>query len=409
MATLYSGGRVIDGAGTVLEDHGVLVEGASIKRLAPLGEFAGFEGDRVDTSGGTLLPGLIDCHVHLCYGAEGNPWASMIALRESQITMKALDNAQMTLRGGVTAIRDCGGKDYLEFAVRDACNDGRQLGPTIRASGKVICMTGGHGNRNGRIADGPDEVVKAVREQIHAGSDLIKLMATGGVMTPGVNPEDAHYTFEEISAGIAEGHRFHRTCASHAQGSEGILNAVRGGIDSIEHGIFMTEECVEEMTARGTYLVPTLAAVKNIIANKDNGVPAYAVEKCERVTVEHVKSIRMFYEAGGKIAMGTDAGTPYNKHGENALELEYMVEETGISPMDAITISTRNGADLMRLANRGAVAEGKAADLLIVDGDPLADITRVSRRENHRMVVKNGIPVTGGKVERRALGPTMTP
>lgn len=395
MATLYSGGRVIDGAGNLLEGRGVLVDGASIRRLAPIGEFDGFEGDRVDTSGATLLPGLVDCHVHICFGAEGNPWAAMMALRESQMTMRALDNAQMTLRGGVTAIRDCGGKDYLEFAVRDACNTGLQLGPTIRASGKVICMTGGHGNRHGRIADGPDEVVKAVREQIHAGSDLIKLMATGGVMTPGVNPEDAHYTFEEISAGIAEGHRFHRTCASHAQGSEGILNAVRGGVDSIEHGIFMTEECVEEMTARGTYLVPTLAAVKNIIANKDNGVPAYAVEKCERVTVEHVKSIRMFYEAGGKIAMGTDAGTPYNTHGENALELEYMVEETGISPMDAITISTRNGADLMRLEDRGTIAEGKAADILIVDGDPLADITRVSRRENHRMVVKNGIQVTG--------------
>ncbi len=409
MATLYSGGRVVDGAGGVLDGHGVLVEGAAILRVAPLGEFAGFEGDRVDTTGATLLPGLIDCHVHLCYGAEGNPWAAMVALRESQITMKALDNAQTTLRGGVTAIRDCGGKDYLEFAVRDACNEGRQLGPTIRASGRVICMTGGHGNRNGRIADGPQEVVKAVREQIHAGSDLIKLMATGGVMTPGVNPEDAHYTFEEISAGIAEGHRFHRTCASHAQGSEGILNAVRGGIDSIEHGIFMTEECVEEMTARGTYLVPTLAAVKNIIAHKDQGVPAYAVEKCERVTVEHVKSIRMFYEAGGKIAMGTDAGTPYNRHGENALELEYMVEYAGISPADAIVMSTRNGADLMRLADRGTIADGKAADLLIVDGDPTADITRVSRRQNHRMVVKNGIPVSGVSAPRRVLGPTMTP
>lgn len=409
MATLYSGGRIIDGAGTVLDDHGVLVEGATIQRIAPLGEFAGFDGDRVDTSGGTLLPGLVDCHVHLCYGAEGNPWASMIAMRESQITMKALDNAQTSLRGGITAIRDCGGKDYLEFAVRDACNDGRQLGPTIRASGRVICMTGGHGNRNGRIADGTDEVIKAVREQIHAGSDLIKIMATGGVMTPGVNPEDAHYTAEEMAAGISEGHRFHRTCASHAQGSEGILNAVRGGIDSIEHGIFMTDECVEEMTARGTYLVPTLAAVKNILAHRDQGVPAYAVEKCERVTVEHVKSIRMFYEAGGKIAMGTDAGTPYNRHGENALELEYMVEDTGISPMDAITISTRNGADLMRLADRGTIAEGKAADLLIVDGDPLADITMVARRANHRLVVKNGIAVTDGKADRKVPGPTMTP
>ena len=391
MTTLYAGGRLFDGSGAVLENHGVLVEGAAIARIAPLGEFDGYDGDRVDTSGGTLLPGLIDCHVHLCYGAEGNPWAAMMDLRESQITMKALDNAQATLRGGVTAIRDCGGKDYLEFAVRDACNTGRQLGPTIRASGRVICMTGGHGNRVGRVADGVDEVVKAVREQVHAGSDLIKIMATGGVMTPGVNPEDAHYSAEELAAGISEGHRFHRTCASHAQGSEGILNAVRGGIDSIEHGIFMTERCVEEMTERGTYLVPTLAAVKNILAHKDKGVPAYAVEKCERIVVDHIKSVRMFYEAGGKIAMGTDAGTPYNRHGVNALELEYMVVDAGLSPSDAIVFSTRNGADLMRLEDRGVIAEGLAADLLLVDGDPLNDITRVSRVENHRLVVKNGV------------------
>ena len=391
MTTLYAGGRLFDGTGAVLENHGVLVEGAAIARVAPLGEFDGYDGDRVDTSGGTLLPGLIDCHVHLCYGAEGNPWAAMMDLRESQITMKALDNAQATLRGGVTAIRDCGGKDYLEFAVRDACNSGRQLGPTIRASGRVICMTGGHGNRVGRVADGVDEVVKAVREQVHAGSDLIKIMATGGVMTPGVNPEDAHYTAEELAAGISEGHRFHRTCASHAQGSEGILNAVRGGIDSIEHGIFMTERCVEEMTERGTYLVPTLAAVKNILAHKDKGVPAYAVEKCERIVVDHINSVRMFYEAGGKIAMGTDAGTPYNSHGVNALELEYMVVDAGLSPSDAMVFSTRNGADLMRLEDRGVIAEGLAADLLLVDGDPLGDITRVSRVENHRLVVKNGV------------------
>lgn len=390
MATLYAGGLVFDGTGRLLPDHGVLVDGAVIARLAPLGEFDGFAGDRVDTSGGTLLPGLVDCHIHLCFGGEANPHAAMVVLRDSQLVMKALANAQATMRGGVTSVRDCGGKDYLEFAVRDACNSGQQLGPTIRAAGRMICMTGGHGNRLGRIADGVDEVIKAVREQVHAGSDLIKIMATGGVMTPGVNPEDAHYSAAEMAAGIAEGHRFHKSCASHAQGSEGILNAVRGGIDSIEHGIFMTDECVEEMTARGTYLVPTLAAVKNILAHKDQGVPAYAVEKCERVVVDHVNSIRKFYKSGGRIAMGTDAGTPYNRHGMNALELQYMVEDAGISPTDSLIFSTRNGADLMGLTDRGTIADGKAADLLVVDGNPVADIAMAARVENHRMVVKNG-------------------
>ncbi len=391
MATLYAGGLVFYGTGRLLPEHGVLVEGAAIARVAPLAEFEGFAGDRIDTAGGTVMPGLVDCHVHLCYGGEANPHAAMVVLRDSQIVMKALANAQTTLRGGVTSVRDCGCKDYLEFAVCDACNSGQQLGPTIRAAGRMICMTGGHGNRIGRVADGVDEVIKAVREQVHAGSDVIKIMATGGVMTPGVNPEDAHYSPEEMAAGISEGHRFHKSCASHAQGSECILNAVRGGIDSIEHGIFMTDECVQEMTARGTYLVPTLAAVKNILAHKDQGVPAYAVEKCERVVVDHIRSIRMFYQAGGRIAMGTDAGTPYNRHGVNALELQYMVDEAGISPTDSLIFATRNGADLMGLADRGTIAEGKAADLLVVDGNPVEDIAMAALAANHRMVVKNGV------------------
>ncbi|MCP4182182.1 MAG: amidohydrolase family protein [Hyphomicrobiales bacterium] len=393
MGTLYAGGLIFDGSGEISHDQGVMVEDGKISEVAQMAKFEGFAGERVDTSGGTLLPGLIDCHVHLCYAAEGNPMAALDQMTAGQITMRVLDHAQMTLASGITGVRDCGGRDYLEFAVRDACNSGRQLGPTIRASGRVICMTGGHGNKNGRVADGVDEVIKAVREQIHAGSDLIKMMATGGVMTKGVNPEDAHYSAEEMAAGISEGHRFHRTCASHAQGSEGILNAVRGGVDSIEHGIFMNDKCIAEMKERGTYLVPTLSAVRNIIANKDNGIPAYAVEKSIRVTERHTQSIKDYYKAGGKIAMGTDAGTPFNQHGKNAMELAYMTE-IGISPIDALIISTRNGADLMQLTDRGTIAEGKAADILIVDGNPLEDIALVADKKNHRMVVKNGIRIT---------------
>ena len=174
-------------------------------------------------------------------------------------------------------MRDCGGKDYLEFAVRDAVNRGTFPGPTIRAVGRMICMTGGHGNHIARIADGADDVVKAVREQIHAGCDQVKIMATGGVMTPGVNPEDAHYSAEEMAAGIAEGHRFHKKSASHAQGSQGILNAVLGGVDSIEHGIFMDERCLEEMVRRKPALVPTLAAVGRILKFAYQGIPYYVV------------------------------------------------------------------------------------------------------------------------------------
>ncbi|HEY2871061.1 MAG TPA: amidohydrolase family protein, partial [Reyranella sp.] len=296
-----------------------------------------------------------------------------------------------TLEGGVTAVRDCGGKDYIEFAVRDAYNQGRFLGPTMRCAGRMICMTGGHGNRTGRIADGVDEVVKAVREQVHAGSDLIKIMATGGVMTPGVNPEDAHYSAEEMKAGITEGHRFGKCCASHAQGALGILNAVRGGIDSIEHGIFMTDECIREMKERGVWLVPTLAAVKNILKGYDDGdrsIPDYVIEKARRVFDRHIASIKMYYKAGGKIAMGTDAGTPHNRHGENAKELEFMCE-IGISTRDSLFFSTASAADLMRI-DEGRIKQGNSADFVLCDGDPLTDIKRAARKENHRLVVKRG-------------------
>ena len=335
------------------------------------------------------MPGLTDCHVHLCMPPSADPKAAMDKLSDAGITMLALKNAQDTLRGGVTSVRDCGGKDYLEFSVRDSIKRGDFPGPTIHASGKMICMTGGHGNRWGRVADGCDEVIKAVREQVHAGSDMIKIMATGGVMTPGVDPEDAHYTAEEMRAGVQEARRFRKRTASHAQGAEGILNAVRAGIHSIEHGIFMTQQCLEEMIADGVYLVPTIAALQNILKNAKLGIPDYMVEKTERVSARHVEAFRDFYKAGGKIAMGTDAGTPFNIHGDNARELEFMVNY-GMSNKDALICATHNGADLMGIEDQGVIAEGMRADILIVNGNPVEDITMASDKVNHHMVIKNG-------------------
>ena len=391
MSTLYRGGRVFDGE-RMLDGHAVLVEAGRIARVAPAGDFDGFAGEAIDCIGATVMPGLIDCHVHLLFRGEPDPMSALDKLDAAHAVVRALENAGSTLRGGTTSVRDCGGREYQEFAVRDACNDGRFPGPTIRAAGKMICMTGGHGNRMGRVADGVDEVVKAVREQIHAGSDLVKIMATGGVMTPGVNPEDAHYSADEMAAGIAEAIRFHRTTASHAQGAEGILNATRGGVTSIEHGIFMNEECCEEMVGRGTFLVPTLAALRNILDHAEDGIPDYVVEKARRCAEAHERSVRMFHEAGGRIALGTDAGTPFNLHGHNSDELRFMVE-VGLSNLDALRAGTRNAADLMRLDDRGRIAEGAAADLLVVDGDPSQDIAAAADRERHREVVKDGTAV----------------
>jgi len=387
--TLYSGGLVFDGTGPLLQDHAVLVENDTIKDVAPAAKYADFQGTKIDTTGATLMPGLADCHVHLVYRGEADPNGSVEKASPAEITLRVLENAQTSLKSGITAVRDCGGREYLEFPVRDACNSGRFIGPSIMASGKMICMTGGHGNRSGRVADGCDEVIKAVREQIHAGSDLVKIMATGGVMTPGVDPEDAHYSAEEMAAGVHEAKRFHRSSASHAQGAEGIMNAVKAGITSIEHGIFMDQECLDAMMERGTYLVPTLAAVKNIINNKDNGIAAFIVEKALRVYDRHRESFEMFYKAGGKIAMGTDAGTPFNIHGENALELAYMVD-CGMSPIDSLKSGTSVAHACMQYEDRGQVKSGFKADLLLVKGNPEDDINMAARTENHIMVVKNG-------------------
>lgn len=394
MQTLFIGGQVFDGRSEPVEGHGVLVDGDTIIRFAPAAEFEGFTGTVVDTTGATLMPGLIDCHVHLCLGGEADPRLMREGMGSGHLVMSALKRAQDTLAGGVTAIRDCGGKDYLEFAVRDACNSGTQMGPTIRAAGRMICMTGGHGNSIGRVADGADDVVRAVREQIHSGSDFVKLMATGGVLTPGVNPEDAHFTFEEISAGIAEAQRFSKRTASHAQGTEGILNATRGGVDSIEHGMFMTDECVEEMLKRGTYLVPTLAAGHRLEQDEAlrTSLPDYVQIKIDRILGRSAESLKLYYDAGGKVAMGTDAGVPFCLHGENARELEHMVN-AGLQPIDALIAGTANAADLLALDNEGTIADGTAADLLIVDGDPTVDILMAARSDNHRMVIKRGATV----------------
>ncbi len=403
MQRLYRGGRIFDGD-RVLDGHAVLTEDATIARVAPAAEFDGFAGEVVDTGGGTLLPGLIDCHVHVCLGAEADPGSAADKLSPPQLTLRALERAQASLAGGITALRDCGGRNFTEISVRDFIRQGVFAGPAMRVSGRAICMTGGHGNRSGRVADGAEEVVKAVREQIHAGADLIKIMATGGVLTPGVNPEDAHFTAEEMAAGLHEAARFHKRSASHAQGAEGILNAVRGGVTSIEHGIFMNDTCIEEMLERGTYLVPTLAAVRNILANKDKGIPAWAVEKSERVNEVHRQAFTRFLKAGGRIAMGTDAGTPFNYHGDNAMELEYMVEG-GMTSEEALRAGTAVAAELLDLADRGRIREGNVADLLVVDGDAVADITRAARKQHHRMVVRNGSAASGLAMVLGAIRP----
>src|SRR5262249_18371365 len=223
-------------------------------------------------------------HVHLCLTGDADPVRRLASEASALTAIRAGLHARATVEAGVTTVRDLGGREYVELAVRQAIVDGLLPGPRVLAAGKVICMTGGHGAWIGREADGPDEVRKAVREQLKAGADLIKVIATGGVMTPGVEPGAPQLGLDELRAAVAEAHRAGRRVAAHAQGSQGITDAVTAGVTSIEHGIFLTEEIVARMRAAGTVLVPTLVAAERIAtAPPEAGVPAWMVAKSQGV------------------------------------------------------------------------------------------------------------------------------
>ena len=259
-------------------------------------------------------------------------------------------------------------------------------------SGRLICMTGGHGWQLGREANGPDEVRRAAREQIKAGVDIVKLMATGGVLTPGVEPGSEQFTEEELRAGVEEAHKAGRKTATHAMGTKGIMNALRAGIDSIEHGVYLDEETVSLMKKRGVALIPTISALYQIeTKGLAAGIPAFAVEKTLRVKPFHLESIRMARAAGVKVAAGTDAGTPFNHHGANLGEIRLLVEYGGFSAAEAIEAGTRISAQVLGLdAELGTIAEGKIADLVAVRGNPLEDIGLLADRESVRLVMQGG-------------------
>jgi imidazolonepropionase-like amidohydrolase len=293
----------------------------------------------------------------------------------AKTTLRGAANLKKLLKSGVTFFRDMGGYEYIDIELKKSVNEGFIEGPEFLVSGKVLTMTGGHGYLMGRECDGVDEVRKAAREQLKAGADVIKIMATGGVMTPGVEPGSPQLTKEEIQAAVEEAHKAGRKTAAHAQGTTGIKNAVMAGIDSVEHGIFLDDEVIEMMVEKGVYLVPTLVAPYFIIEyGEEGGIPAYVVEKSKRVMESHLESFRKAYKAGVKIAMGTDAGTPFNYHDKSAYELKLMVE-AGMKPMDAIVSSTKVAAELLGIEkDYGTLEQGKVADFIVLKDNPLENI-----------------------------------
>jgi len=392
MTIIFRNGRVIVGNGEVIENGTVAVDEKLIAFVGPAKRFPSSKKGRVfDIGRKTLLPGLIDAHVHLCL--DGSPDPMISASRDSipELTLKAAHHASQTLEAGITTVRDLGGKDYIDIAIRDGIESGLLWGPRMICSGRLICMTGGHGWQFGREANGVDEVREAVREQLKAGVNLIKLMATGGIMTKGVDPGSTQFTLEELIAGVEEARKAGRRTASHAQGTEGIKNSIWAGIDSIEHGIFLDNEAIELMREMKIFFIPTLSAPYQIVkAGTKRGVPSFAVEKSQLVMKTHWQSVRKAHKAGLSIAMGTDAGTPFNCHGENLKEMELLVK-AGLTPMEAIVATTKTASEVLGLEKKiGTLEKGKLADLLVVDGDPLKDMKLLQKKDKILVIMKEG-------------------
>ena len=347
--------------------------------------------------GMTLLPGLIDCHVHIF--ADAGPEGRINTGEPPGLALlRAAYHVRCTLEAGITTIRDLGGQEHMEFALRQAIAEGYCSGPRMVLAGKLLSMTsaGADAFRGMyREADGADEVRKAAREQLKAGADVIKVMATGAVMTPGEQPGASQFTLEEMSAAADEAHKVGRKMAAHAHGSTGILTAVQAGADTIEHGSLLCEspEAIRLMAERRVFLVPTLAT--SAMTTHGTEIPSFMAENDRRLGDAPQRSVQAALAAGVPIAMGTDAGVPFVRHGENAIELVLMVE-AGLSPMQSIVASTSNAALALGLQDEiGTIENGKCADLLVIDGDPLADISVLTHKERIRLVMQNGCIVVG--------------
>jgi imidazolonepropionase-like amidohydrolase len=399
---------VVDGTGAApVSDQAVVVEGRRIAWIGPTGSAPSTAPENVVDGGGrTVLPGLINCHVHLTADGAPDLFAQAAGDTVPLATLRAAQMAQVTLQSGVTTVRDCGAADDIVVELAKAIERGLVPGPRVQAAGRVITMTGGHGHFIGREADGPDEVRKAVRAEIKAGAAVIKVMATGGVLTPGVSPTQTALLPEELAVVAQEAHNSGRRVTTHAIGRAGIHNALISGIDSIEHGFYLDDELLDLAVAQGTFLVPTILAVDGIVRNgQAAGIPGWVVEKAEREAQQQRESFAAAVASGMRIAAGTDAGTPFNRHGDLALELALMVQH-GLTPMQTLVAATSGAAANLGLAHElGTLAVGRLADLVVVDGDPVADITATGRVA---LVVKDGVvhrdelTGTGGAVPKAA-------
>ena len=378
-------GTLHDGLGEPKRNGVLLVEGSQIVRVG---------GPELDVPAGSrildaacVVPGLINAHAHLEMSGETQTTSVFVLTTPTQRAIVAAENARKALGAGVTSLRDLGSTENIAIDVRDAIAAGTIIGPNVVAAGRAICMTGGHGWFVGRQTDGEWDARKAVREQRAAGADCIKFIATGGVLTKGAVPGVAQLSESELRAGIDEAHQHGLPCTAHAIGSGGIVNALRAGIDSIEHGHLVDDEGIALFLERGATLVPTLAAIACILdGGEESGMPDFVLRKAREIARHAEENLRRARAAGVTFAGGSDAGTPFNYHDGYAYELELMQSMLGMTAREALHATTVESARVLGL-ERGTLGAGDAADLVVLATDIESD-ARAFR--DPLLVIKSG-------------------
>ncbi|HWF60195.1 MAG TPA: amidohydrolase family protein [Nitrospira sp.] len=388
---------LIDGTGDLHDNATVLVRGTKILAAGPSNEVRIPKGAvRIDGRGLSMIPGLIDCHVHLCLGGEPDVVGTLDSEQPSYTLLKSATHAKATVEAGFTTVRDVGSRDHSIFTLKQAIDSGLLPGPRIVGAGLVICMIGGHARFIGQEVEGTEQVRRVVAEQVAAGAGVIKIIASGGVLTPGTSPDEAQMTMEELAAAVDAAQQAGKRVAAHAHGAAGMKNAIHAGVRSIEHATLLDEESGALMKRYGVYMVPTLSALATTAACRPGcGIPEGVLAKAKSITKRHQASFKAAHQSGIAIAMGTDAGTPFNYHGENAQELERMVA-FGMTPMEAIVASTATAAQLIGIQDSvGTLTKGREADLVILKGNPLRRIGILRNRDKIVGVMKAGKFVSG--------------
>jgi len=399
--TVIYNGTLIDCRTTDRQQHmAVLLHNDRIEAIGPADQLAiPQDAQYIDARGKTIIPGMMDAHIHIT--GDGDPnILRRLRMTVPQQAIQASVHAKVTVEAGFTSIRDAGAGFLIDIGLREAVNAGMVPGPRMKVSGRGLSITGGHGDNffppeiqfAGRyVVDSPDEARKAAREQLRNGADCIKILATGGVMSEKTESDPRGMTVEEMRAAIDEAKNVGAKTLAHAQGNQGIKNAIMAGINSIDHGFYLDDEAIEMMLKNDVFMVPTLAAVHHIVVSGEKmGVPPHAVRKASKAQEAHIASFGKALAAGVKIAMGTDAATPFNFHGKNALELELMCK-AGMTSAQALLSTTRMAAELLGvLDSLGTIETGKLADVVLVDGDPLADITVLQDLSKISLVLKGG-------------------